>query len=42
MKLGDIDPTMERERCYSISGKSRAIAGGVLEACTALLVKRGD
>lgn len=37
MKLGDIDPVIERERCYTISEKSRAVAGGVLEACMALL-----
>ena len=41
MKLGDIDPTMVREHCYSISEKSRAIAGGVLEACMTLLSNRG-
>jgi xanthine dehydrogenase accessory factor len=31
-KAGDIDPRGEREYCYSISDKARAIAGGVLEA----------
>jgi xanthine dehydrogenase accessory factor len=31
-KVGDIDPRGQREYCYSISDKSRAIAGGVLEA----------
>lgn len=41
MKLGDIDPTMNKKLCYSISGKSRAIAGGVLEACMTLLAGRG-
>lgn len=32
MKLGDIDPRAQREACYTISDKARAIAGGVLEA----------
>lgn len=32
LKLGDIDPRGEREFCYTISDKSRAIAGSVLEA----------
>ncbi|HEY7126916.1 MAG TPA: selenium-dependent molybdenum cofactor biosynthesis protein YqeB [Ktedonobacterales bacterium] len=32
MKIGDIDPRARREHCFSISDKSRAIAGGVLEA----------
>lgn len=41
MKLGDIDPTMEKDHCYMISEKSRAIAGGVLEACMTLLTSRG-
>lgn len=41
VKLGDIDPTMRVEHCYTISEKSRAIAGGVLEACMTLLVKKG-
>jgi xanthine dehydrogenase accessory factor len=40
MKLGDIDPTMVREHCFTISEKSRAIAGGVLEACMTLLAMR--
>jgi xanthine dehydrogenase accessory factor len=40
MKLGDIDPVTERERCYAISEKSRAVAGGVLEACMALLSEK--
>lgn len=31
-KLGDIDPSMNRAHLDSISEKSRAIAGGVLEA----------
>ncbi len=41
MKLGDIDPVVERDRCYTISEKSRAVAGGVLEACMTLLSQRG-
>jgi len=41
MKLGDIDPTMTMELCFWISEKSRAIAGGVLEACMTLLSNRG-
>jgi xanthine dehydrogenase accessory factor len=32
IKAGDIDPRGEREYCYSISDKARAIGGGVLEA----------
>jgi xanthine dehydrogenase accessory factor len=32
MKVGDIDPRAAREHCFTISDKSRAIAGGVLEA----------
>jgi xanthine dehydrogenase accessory factor len=32
VKVGDIDPRGEREYCYSISDKARAIGGGVLEA----------
>lgn len=32
MKAGDIDPRVEKENCYTVSDKARAIAGGVLEA----------
>ena len=32
VKAGDIDPRGEREYCYAISDKARAIGGGVLEA----------
>jgi xanthine dehydrogenase accessory factor len=32
MKLGDVDPRGEREYCYTISDKARAIGGGVVEA----------
>ena len=31
-KLGDIDPRAERSHIYTVSDKSRAIAGGALEA----------
>jgi xanthine dehydrogenase accessory factor len=37
MKIGDIDPRARRKHCFSISDKSRAIAGGVLEALLYLL-----
>jgi len=40
MKLGDIDPRAAREHCFTISDKSRAIAGGVLEAILYLLNRR--
>ncbi|MEM2899711.1 MAG: selenium-dependent molybdenum cofactor biosynthesis protein YqeB [Halobacteria archaeon] len=39
LKIGDIDPTCIKERCFTISEKSNAIAGGVLEACTYLSCK---
>lgn len=32
MKVGDIDPRSKKESCFTISDKSRAIGGGVLEA----------
>ncbi len=32
MKVGDVDPRGIKDYCYSISDKSKAIAGGVLEA----------
>ena len=32
MKVGDIDPRSKKESCFTISDKTRAIAGGVLEA----------
>ncbi|GFN22261.1 selenium-dependent molybdenum cofactor biosynthesis protein YqeB [Thermanaeromonas sp. C210] len=32
MKVGDVDPRAQREHCFTISDKARAIAGGVLEA----------
>ena len=32
MKIGDIDPRTEVDKCRTISDKARAIGGGVLEA----------
>jgi xanthine dehydrogenase accessory factor len=32
MKIGDVDPRARRENCFTISDKSLAIGGGVLEA----------
>ncbi|HUY76913.1 MAG TPA: selenium-dependent molybdenum cofactor biosynthesis protein YqeB [Ktedonobacterales bacterium] len=32
MKVGDIDPRAAHEHCFTISDKSRAVAGGALEA----------
>ncbi|MBI5301262.1 MAG: EF2563 family selenium-dependent molybdenum hydroxylase system protein [Chloroflexi bacterium] len=32
MKIGDVDPRANRETCFTISDKSRAIGGGALEA----------
>lgn len=32
MKVGDVDPRGSKEHCFTISDKSRAVAGGVLEA----------
>jgi xanthine dehydrogenase accessory factor len=37
MKVGDIDPRVIREHCFTISDKSRAIGGGVLEAILYLM-----
>jgi xanthine dehydrogenase accessory factor len=37
MKVGDVDPRAIREHCFTISDKSRAIGGGVLEAVMYLL-----
>ncbi len=31
-KVGDVDPRANREYCYTVSDKARAIGGGVLEA----------
>lgn len=32
LKIGDVDPRGIKENCFTISDKSRAVAGGVLEA----------
>lgn len=32
MKAGDVDPRCERDHCFTVSDKARAIGGGVLEA----------
>jgi xanthine dehydrogenase accessory factor len=39
-KVGDVDPRCKREHCFTISDKSRAIAGGVLEALLLFLSGR--
>jgi len=36
LKVGDVDPRGIREYCFTISDKSRAVAGGVLEAILTL------
>jgi xanthine dehydrogenase accessory factor len=41
MKVGDIDPRAIREHCFTISDKSRAIGGGVLEAVLYFLNREG-
>lgn len=35
LKVGDVDPRGQREHCFSISDKARAVGGGVLEAVLA-------
>ncbi len=40
MKIGDVDPRGIREYCYTISDKSRSVAGGVLEAILYLKKER--
>ncbi|RMG84007.1 MAG: EF2563 family selenium-dependent molybdenum hydroxylase system protein [Chloroflexi bacterium] len=35
MKIGDLDPRARRENCFTISDKSLAVGGGVLEAVLA-------
>lgn len=32
LKVGDIDPRLDRDYCFTISDKARSVAGGVLEA----------
>jgi xanthine dehydrogenase accessory factor len=39
MKIGDVDPRATREHCFTISDKSRAVAGGVLEAVMYFMVR---
>jgi xanthine dehydrogenase accessory factor len=38
MKIGDIDPRGERAHCFTISDKSLAVGGGVLEAILAKMM----
>jgi xanthine dehydrogenase accessory factor len=40
-KIGDVDPRGVRDHCFSISEKSLAVAGGVLEAILADEITRG-
>lgn len=42
MKCGDIDARCEKEHCYTISDKARAIGGGVLEAVDRYDKRRKD
>ncbi len=35
LKIGDVDPRAQREHCFTISDKSLAVGGGVLEAVLA-------
>lgn len=41
MKIGDIDPRAERQHCFTVSDKSLAIGGGVLEAVL-MALQRGQ
>jgi xanthine dehydrogenase accessory factor len=41
-KLGDIDPRGERETCFTISDKARALGGAVLEAVLGRFNAAGD
>lgn len=41
MKAGDVDPRCRVSHCFSVSDKSLAVAGGVLEALLYLLVLKG-
>jgi xanthine dehydrogenase accessory factor len=36
LKIADIDPRGERDHCFSVSDKARAVAGGVLETILSL------
>jgi xanthine dehydrogenase accessory factor len=40
MKIGDVDPRATREHCFTISDKSLAVGGGVLEAVLYWLQQR--
>jgi xanthine dehydrogenase accessory factor len=40
MKIGDIDPRGERAHCFTISDKSLAVGGGVLEAILSFHTRR--
>lgn len=40
-KVGDVDPRLVPEYCYTISDKARAIAGSTLQALLILLRRRG-
>lgn len=40
MKSGDVDPRCQRENCFTVSDKSLAVGGGVLEAVLRLQAKR--
>lgn len=41
LKIGDVDPVTEAERCFTLSDKALAVAGGVLEALLVLKVTPG-
>jgi xanthine dehydrogenase accessory factor len=41
LKIGDVDATVTREQCFTVSDKSLAVGGGVLEAILTQNVKRG-
>jgi len=40
MKSGDVDPRAQKDYCFSVSDKARAIGGGVLEAVLGLMSSR--
>ncbi len=41
MKVGDVDPRVDRQACFTISDKALAIGGGVLEAILSWLKSQG-
>jgi xanthine dehydrogenase accessory factor len=41
-KVGDVDPRCQKEHCFTISDKARAIGGGVLEAILMFLATKKD